>query len=128
MRLLLDTHAFLWLDEAPEKLSSMAEAACRDTANTLHLSLASVWEMQIKIQIGKLTLEDPLQEMIRRHQAQNGLVLETIDLSDILFLDTLPLHHRDPFDRMIIAQALQRGFHVVTVDKAFEAYQAPVLW
>jgi PIN domain nuclease of toxin-antitoxin system len=128
MRLMLDTHAFIWLDEAPEKLSDKARAACMDRTNTLHLSLASIWEMQIKIQIGKLSLKGSLDELIRRHQMANGLILETIDLPDILFLNTLPPQHRDPFDRMIIAQTLQRGFHVVTVDSAFAAYQVPVLW
>lgn len=128
MRLMLDTHAFIWLDEVPEKLSDNALAACRDATNTLHLSLASLWEMQIKIKTGKLALQDPLEELIRRHQSQNGLTLETIDLPDILFLDTLPLHHRDPFDRMIIAQTMQRGFHLVTVDEQFAAYGVPVLW
>lgn len=69
-----------------------------------------------------------MEELIRRHQSQNGLTLETIDLPDILFLDTLPLHHRDPFDRMIIAQTMQRGFHVVTVDEQFAAYGVPLFW
>lgn len=128
MRLLLDTHAFIWLDEGSEKLSDKALTACCDTTNTLHLSLASIWEMQIKIQTGKLTLQEPLGQLIRRHQSHNGLTLETIDLPDILHLETLPLHHRDPFDRMIIAQTMQRGFHVVTVDAAFVDYAVPILW
>ena len=128
MRLLLDTHAFIWLDEASEKLSDKALTACRDTSNTLHLSLASIWEMQIKIQTGKLTLQEPLGQLIRRHQSQNGLTLETIVLPDILHLETLPFHHRDPFDRMIIAQTMQRGFHVVTVDEKFAAYGVPLFW
>ena len=128
MRLMLDTHAFIWLEEAPEKLSEKARTACQDTTNTLHLSLASVWEMQIKIQSGKLRLKEPLIEIVRRHQSQNGVSLETIDLPDILFLDSLPFHHRDPFDRMIIAQTMQRGFHVVTVDPEFAAYGVNIFW
>ncbi len=128
MRLLLDTHAFIWWDADPAKLSAKAYDACMNDSNSLHLSLASVWEMQIKVQSGKLELRLPLDELIRINQTENGLVLETIDLPDILQLNMLPFHHRDPFDRMIIAQTMQRGFHVVTVDGAFGAYGVPLFW
>jgi PIN domain nuclease of toxin-antitoxin system len=128
MRLLLDTHAFIWWDADPQKMSSRAYSACMDSSNTLHLSLASVWEMQIKVQLGKLDLRLPLAHLIRDHQARNGLVLEGIELPDILRLETLPMHHRDPFDRMIIAQTMERGFHLVACDSEFSAYGVPLFW
>jgi len=128
MRLLLDTHAFLWADSTPEKLSELVRDAFVSPNNSLYLSHASVWEIQIKVQNGKLKLRLPLEELIREHQTRNGLILESIELPDILRLDSLPLHHRDPFDRMIIAQTMQRGFHVVTVDEKFAAYGVPLFW
>lgn len=128
MRLMLDTHAFLWADMAPEKLSQPVRDAFMAPANSLHLSHASIWEIQIKVQNGKLNLRLPLTDLIREHQARNRLVLEAISLPDILRLDTLPFHHRDPFDRMIIAQTMQRGFHLVTVDEAMGPYGVPIFW
>jgi PIN domain nuclease of toxin-antitoxin system len=128
MRLMLDTHAFLWADLTPDKLTQRVRDAFVEPANTLHLSLASIWEIQIKVKIGKLKLRMPLMELIRDHQTRNGLILEAIDLPDILHLDTLPFHHRDPFDRMIISQTLQRGFHLVSDDPEFPAYGVPLFW
>ncbi len=128
MKFMLDTHAFLWADTEPEKLSQSVRDAFLAPENTLYLSHASIWEMQIKIQTGKLTLRLPLAEMIRDHQSRNGLILEAIALPDILFLDTLPFHHRDPFDRMIIAQTMQRGFHLISVDGAMAPYGVPLFW
>ena len=128
MRLMLDTHAFLWADLEPDKLTQKVRDAFVEPTNTLYLSHASIWEIQIKVQIGKLKLRLPLKELIRDHQSRNGLILEAIDLSDILRLETLPFHHRDPFDRMIIAQTMQRGFHLVTDDPEFPGYGVPILW
>ncbi len=128
MRLMLDTHALLWWDSEPQKFSPKAYAACMDPENNLHLSHASIWEMQIKVQNGKLKLRLPLADLIRDHQSRNGLVLEAIELPDILRLDALPFHHRDPFDRMIIVQTMQRGFHLVTLDGLIEPYGVPIFW
>jgi PIN domain nuclease of toxin-antitoxin system len=93
-----------------------ALAACQSTENSLHLSLASVWELQIKMQLGKLTLRLPLADVLRDQQQQNGLVLEPVTLEDILALSALPALHRDPFDRLIIVM-------IVTVDSAYRCYQ-----
>lgn len=128
MRFMLDTHAFLWADTAPEKLSEQVRDAFLAPENSLYLSHASIWEMQIKVQTGKLSLRLPLTELIRDHQSRNGLILEAISLPDILYLDTLPFHHRDPFDRMIIAQTMQRGFHLISVDGALEPYGVHLFW
>ena len=128
MKLLLDTHAFIWWDGDQSKLSAAALGACQSLANSLHLSLASVWELQIKMQLGELALRLPLADVLRDQQQQNGLALEPVTLEDILALSALPTLHRDPFDRLIIAQANRRGFHLVTHDPELARYPVAVLW
>jgi PIN domain nuclease of toxin-antitoxin system len=125
---LLDTHAFIWWSEGSPKLPVPVQDALRDRSNQLWLSHASVWEMQIKVQIGKLTLGAPLAHLIQQEVDRNGLRLLAISMEDILRLDSLPLHHRDPFDRMILAQASAGGFHLVSDDSNFPAYGVPVFW
>jgi PIN domain nuclease of toxin-antitoxin system len=127
VKLLLDTHAFIWLDSGDARLSAAALAACKSPANSLHLSLASGWEMQIKIQLGKLTLPLPLAEVLRDQQQRNGIVLGPVDL-DILALETLQPLHRDPFDRLLVSQAMRRGFHLVSHDPEISRYPASMLW
>ena len=128
MKLLLDTHAFIWWDSGDARLSSTALGACNSSANTLHLSLASVWELQIKMQLGKLALRLPLGEVLRDQQHRNGLVLEAVLLDDILALETLSPLYRDPFDRLLVAQAARGGFHLVSHDPEIARYPVPVLW
>ncbi|MEI9894515.1 MAG: type II toxin-antitoxin system VapC family toxin [Chthoniobacter sp.] len=128
MKLLLDTHAFIWWDGGDARLSPAALAACQSPENTVHLSLASVWELQIKIQLGKLALRIPLSEVLRDQQTRNRLLLEPVELEDILALTTLPSHHRDPFDRMLVAQTLRGGFHLVSHDTEISSYAVPMLW
>ena len=105
MRLLLDTNAFLWLMNEPEKLSSKARTACEDPDNELLLSTATAWEIQIKVQLGKLELDDPLPDIIERQRQRNNARLLPIELAHIFALADLEHHHRDPFDRLLIAQA-----------------------
>lgn len=106
MNLLLDTHSFLWVVGDAEKLSASVNDTIQDRRNSLYLSLVSIWEMQIKIQLGKLTLPDALPNVIREQQEVNALQLLRIDPEHIYALDALPQYHRDPFDRLLIAQAL----------------------
>ena len=128
MKLLLDTHTFIWWDDAPERLSLAALNACEDASHSLHLSLASVWEMQIKEQLGKVVLPLPLAELLHKHEVENRLFIEPIIREDIFALSFLPLHHRDPFDRLIIAQARRGGFQLVSCDPEIAKYDADVLW
>ena len=128
MRLLLDTHVFMWWDSDQSRLPAHVLAACKSSANSLHLSLASVWEMQIKHQLGKLPIGQPLGELLRDHQTRNALRLEAVTLQDILALSTLPPHHRDPFDRILIAQAKRGGFRLVSCDPEIARYDVEVLW
>ncbi len=127
MRLLLDTHIFLWWDRRPEKLPSRWLAALRDPTNTLLLSVASVWEMQIKSHAGKLELGLPLAELMESQRLANGIEVLPIQLAHVLALDELPPHHRDPFDRLVIAQANAEDLTLVSVDPVFANYPVRLL-
>ena len=128
MRVLLDTHAFLWLDAARNKLSPTAVEAFQNPDNEIYLSIASVWEIQIKTQLGRLTLPLPLPEMVRAQQAANGIRLLALELEHIYTLASLPAHHADPFDRVLLAQAQADGLTLMSNDSALAAYGAKLLW
>jgi PIN domain nuclease of toxin-antitoxin system len=128
MKLLLDTHSLLWWATDRARLSPAALAACKDLSNTLMLSVVSAWEMQIKAQLSKLTLLIPLATMIDRELNVNGLTLLRVELAHVLALDTLPLHHKDPFDRLLIAQAQVEGATLVSSDPLFTRYGITLLW
>ena len=121
MRLLLDTHAFIWWDGEPNRLSARVRTLCADPANELFFSVASAWEMQIKMQLGKLALRMPLQYVIER-QVQDGLRVLDVSLPHIFELQHLPPHHGDPFDRMIVAQALAHDLTLVSSDRNIRKY------
>jgi len=127
MRLLLDTHAFIWWDKDPARLSPRVLALCRDSTNLLALSFASVWEMQIKTQLGKLDLRVPLNVLIAEQRA-NGVQFLPITLSHIFALEGMPRHHGDPFDRILIAQANAEHMALVSRDRAFGDYLVDVIW
>ena len=128
MRLLLDTHAFLWLDSEPEKLSLIARSACEDPANELCLSVVSAWEIQIKKQLGRLHLEVALEEIIKTQQENNGLLLIPVEIEHIYALDKLPLLHNDPFDRLLLAQAYAQQAAMISVDSRFKQYPVNIIW
>jgi PIN domain nuclease of toxin-antitoxin system len=128
MRYLLDTHAFMWADSDPSRLSAKVATAISDPENTIFVSLVSIWEIQIKHQLGKLPLAIPLNEIIERQQNENALKLLPISLPHILSLAVLPLHHRDPFDRLLIAQARFEGLTLISHDSIMTQYAVHVLW
>ena len=128
MKLLLDTHAFLWVNEDSERLSQTVKDLCSSGEHEFYLSMASPWEMQIKNQLGKLSLAMPVEELVDKNRQENNIQLLPIDLAHIAYLKQLPAHHKDPFDRIIIAQAIIEGLTVVTVDHAFTDYSVPVIW
>ena len=103
MRLLLDTHVFLWFILSPSQLSSDALAAIQTAENTIYLSLVSAWEMSIKSRLGKLSLEQPIEHFITGQAQHNRFEILPITLRHIAAVETLPLLHRDPFDRLLIA-------------------------
>jgi len=128
MRYLLDTHTFLWMDNNPAQLSPAAALLIQDSANALWLSIASVWEMQIKVQLGKLKLPLPLPTMIERQHQTNRVDLLPIALPHIVGLSDLPAHHKDPFDRMIVSQAITEGMRVISGDSQIARYPVEVVW
>jgi PIN domain nuclease of toxin-antitoxin system len=127
LRLLLDTHTFLWLNLEPEKCSTAFIRFCENIENTLYLSHASIWEIQIKHQLNKLSLQVPLREMVESNQAENNLQLLSIEPSHIYALAMLPNHHRDPFDRLLIAQAIQESMTLVTIDHNISLYPVEIM-
>jgi PIN domain nuclease of toxin-antitoxin system len=128
MKYLLDTHTFIWMESEPEKLSSSVSATIRDLNNTLILSAATVWEVQIKTQIGKLKLQFPLPQIIENQLQNNQMDFLPISLPHVLELDNLPLHHRDPFDRILIAQARIENIAILGNDPMFAQYDVQVVW
>ena len=128
MRLLLDTHAFLWFILDDPQLSAKADAVITDPNNDIEISPASYWEVAIKISIGKYSLQEPYQVFMEREIAANHFRILHIDPKHTAALTTMPFHHRDPFDRLIIAQASVENVPVVSCDAAFDAYGVTRLW
>lgn len=128
MNLLLDTHAFLWFIEGSEMLSGRARTEIESADGRRAVSVASLWEMAIKASLGKLTLAKPRGELIPPILADSGIELVGIDVGDVARVATLPFHHRDPFDRLLAAQALERGLSIVSVDDAFDGYGVERVW
>ena len=128
MKLLLDTHTFIWWASAPEKLSEKALAACENTENSLILSVASAWGMQIKSHLGKLRLDMPLKELIKSQKKENDLKILPVELKHTYELNTLPSIHKDPFDRLLIAQSNLEDLILVSKDSKFSGYSVNVLW
>jgi len=128
MRLLLDTHAFLWWVDDASLLSPRARAAIRSAANECLLSLASCWEMAIKQSLGKLKLRPPLGQFIPDQLAANGFSQLAIELSHITRVSALAFHHRDPFDRLLAAQAVEEGLAIVSADPVFGKYGIKRVW
>lgn len=127
MKLLLDTHAFIWWDSAPERLFSSAVALIRDPTNEVWLSTVSVWEMQIKSQLQKLSLRQPLRTIVEQQQT-NGLRVLDLCLEHVLAVEQLPPVHKDPFDRLLAAQAIAESASLLTADPAFAGYPVRIVW
>lgn len=128
MKLLLDTQCWLWWFAQPEKLSEEAITHIADETNELWLSVASIWEIGIKVAIAKLPLPEPPDSYISSRMGQLGMKSLEITATHALKAASLPLHHRDPFDRMLIAQAITEGIPIISADVAFDAYSVRRLW
>lgn len=128
MRLLLDTHAFLWFISNDPSLSSSAKASLEDENNDVFLSLASVWEMAIKVSLGKLSLPTPFEEFITEQLRINAIDRLPITVVHASAVVGLPFHHRDPFDRLLVVQAQTEGLTLVSRDTALDAYGIGRLW
>jgi PIN domain nuclease of toxin-antitoxin system len=128
VKLLLDSHAFLWfLDDGP-LLTVTAKKLIEDPANRKFVSVATCWEIAIKVGLKKLDLGESATTFLPRELAANHFDLLEIELRHATFVETLPPHHRDPFDRLLIAQSLIEAMPIVSVDAAFDAYGVTRLW
>lgn len=128
MRLLLDTCTFLWMVGQEDRLSEVAREALEDGDNSLALHQVSAWEIQIKCLSGKLKLSEPAEEIIREALSSHDLRYQRLDDEAIWHLNKLPEHHKDPFDRVLIASALVGGMKLVTPDPQINRYPVPVIW
>jgi PIN domain nuclease of toxin-antitoxin system len=128
MKYLLDTHTFIWWDASPEKLSAEVLAICQNPQHVLYVSLTSLWEMQIKQQLGKLSLNKNLDVLIADQVEQNNIQLLPIKPNHIFALANLPMIHKDPFDRLLISQAKQENLTLLSKDSVFKDYSVEAFW
>ena len=128
MKLLLDTCSFLWITNAQAELSSGAKAAFEDEANEAYLSVVSAWEIAIKSRLRNLPLPEPAQVFLPRARALHKIASLNLNEDAIVQLPLLPLLHRDPFDRMLICQAIAEGMAIVTPDELIRRYPVRTVW
>ncbi len=128
MNLLLDSCVLIWLSQAPENISRRAKAAINDGANELWISHASIWEIHLKHLAGKLALPQAPRVWLTEQMAIWGAQAAAIDLESVHTTSELPLIHKDPFDRLLVAQTRLLGAKLVSPDRVFEKYEAKVLW
>ncbi|MEY4539607.1 MAG: hypothetical protein RLZZ306_1364 [Bacteroidota bacterium] len=127
MNLILDTHAFIWFVEGSIELSQNAKKSILDTNNIKYVSVASLWEMSIKVNQGKLSLKSPF-ETIMDDITENGFILLNANFGHLVENSKLPWHHRDPFDRLIIAQSNIEEMSIISRDSEFKNYTANIIW
>ena len=127
MKVLLDTHSFLWFFGGDAALSKQARTLIENPRNEKFISIASFWEIAIKNSLGKLTLDVPFAEL-KTEAIKNSFHILPITFEDTLQLNTLPFHHRDPFDRIIISQAMKNNLTLVSRDNNFSLYNVNLLW
>ena len=128
MRVLIDTHVFIWWTSDVKKLSSRVHNLLLDPNTEAILSVVSIWEMQIKLSLGKLQFRTALAELVDDEINRNRIELLPLSLSHIYALSNLPHHHRDPFDRILIAQSMDEDLQILSIDEKFDAYGVKRLW
>lgn len=128
MRLLLDTHTFIWYVTDNPRLSANVKLLIEDENNEKLVSMASIWEMAIKHSIGRLNFSLPFMEFVRQQLSVSNIGLLEINLDHIEVVASLPLHHRDPFDRLIIAQSIVEQIPILSVDAIFDNYAIARVW
>lgn len=127
MKFLLDTHTFLWFVNDNPQLSDRLKDLIEDENNVSYLSVASLWEISIKYNLGKLQLNPNYEEFIEEEVVKSNINLLEIKLEHLKINATLPFHHRDPFDRIIISQSIVENLPIITVDSAFEEYPVTII-
>jgi PIN domain nuclease of toxin-antitoxin system len=125
---LLDTHAMIWFFQDDPRLSGTARSVIEDPANRKVISLATCWEIAIKVGLGKLNLGEPTRPYLERAIALNNFELLAISLEHATEVEGLPQHHKDPFDRLLIAQAIVEGIPIISADAAFDNYPVRRIW
>ncbi|OIO69375.1 MAG: PIN domain nuclease [Zetaproteobacteria bacterium CG_4_9_14_3_um_filter_49_83] len=128
MKVLLDTHVFIWLLEDAPQLSQRARDTFTNPDNELFFSAASYWEICIKISLGKLELASDWGKIVHRELAHNNIGWLAIEPEHMQGILSLPMHHRDPFDRLLIAQAACESMSILSADQHFSSYDIPVIW
>lgn len=128
MKLLLDTHAFIWFCQGNELLSQKATQAIENPTNTIFVSMASIWEITIKSQLGKLSISKSALASVSLLIEEAGFIPLNLEFTHFSILHQLPFHHRDPFDRLLIAQAIGEEAHFVSRDEHAPAYEVDLLW
>ncbi|QDS86678.1 hypothetical protein EC9_08510 [Rosistilla ulvae] len=128
MNILLDTHALLWFVGADTKLSVVAKSEIESPNNRKWVSVASCWEISIKVGLGKLRLADPVDDFLKSELATNHFSLLPIELRHVTFVSTMAQHHRDPFDRLLVAQSLLENHGFVSGDQKMDAYGVNRIW
>jgi PIN domain nuclease of toxin-antitoxin system len=128
MRVLIDTHVFIWWTSDFQKLSPRVYNVLTNPNTQAILSVVSIWEMQIKLSLGKLKFTNALPELIEEEVKRNRIELLQLDLSHIYALGNLPNYHRDPFDRLLIAQSTIESLEVISIDEKFDAYGINRFW
>ena len=128
MKVLIDTSSFLWFIGGSEKLSQNARKVMEDFDNELFMSVASLWEIAIKVSINKLELAEPFDTFIPEKIEENEINIIQISIEHLSEIMRLPLHHRDPFDRLIIAQSISEQLPVVGCDRYFKSYSIDTIW
>jgi len=128
MKLLLDTHALIWFISGDKRLGEQAQEAFLNRDNMLYFSKASLWEMTIKISLGKLVLAKNWLTAIEKEMISNGIQWLEIEIDHCKTLADLPFHHRDPFDRLLISQAISESMSIVSIDVQFSLYPLDIIW
>ena len=128
MKYLLDTHTLLWFLAGDNRLGDRARRLIDDSSNEKYLSIVSLWEVAIKVGLGKLELDKPFEHMFPERLHFNGIEILDISVDSLIKLTTLPFHHRDPFDRLIIAQGLVEEIPIISADTEFDAYDVNRQW
>jgi len=128
MKYLIDTHTFLWIIEDNKNLTDKVRTIYIDNSNEIYLSVASIWEMAIKISLNKLSIHGQLVKFMDRHAIENNIRLLSIQPHHIFPIENLTFHHRDPFDRLLLSQCLQEKMHLLSKDAEFDKYGITRIW
>jgi PIN domain nuclease of toxin-antitoxin system len=128
MKLLIDSHAIVWWMTDDPRLSSVARQMLGSSQHQRFLSLASLWKLSLKVAAGRLQGIGSTIDNLRQASAKQAIQILPITYEHIVRVESLPLHHADPFDRLLVAQALEEGLTIVTADRALSRYPAPVVW